>query len=629
MPLLRQTSSQRTVAALMRLAALVSVCPLQAMAVEQAQLRPYAGVASWEETRDQRMAWWREARFGMFIHWGLYSAAGGRWDGKDYPQPYAEWIQNWATVHPTEYARILKPQFTAENFDANEWAKLAKRAGMRYAVITTKHHEGFTLFNSAHPYSVDNPITGGTNISPKGRDLIGEWTQAYRDQGLKVGFYYSLLDWQHPHAYLLAVPKYEPRNHDRNHDIYRAYLRQHVRELLSNYGRIDVLWWDFSDNEIQGAAWGASELLSMAREKNARILTNNRLWNGLENRNGDFATPEKYVPPTGIPGLDWEVNHTMNESYGFSFHDDNWKSIDEVIRLLIDVVSKGGNLLLNVGPKADGTIPSQAAELLKGVGQWMDLYSEAIYGTQASPFTDLPFDGRVTTKRINHDTTRLYLHVFTWPEDGKLVLLKLKNKVTSAFMLHNGAELPCEQDGTDLFIHVPAEIPHAVANVVAVDISGAPDVERSVIPNQNADRTIMLQARDALLRGESLKLENDQHIAFWSETSDTALIPFIVHRPGQIKHGGSEVVHRPGQYRVVVDLACGDAGGGRVEITLGHGQKLTLNIESTGGWDKFREVDSGEVTLIAPGHDFLLLRPLRIDGKELMKLRKVVLIPVR
>ncbi|MEM9415041.1 MAG: alpha-L-fucosidase, partial [Planctomycetota bacterium] len=570
--------------------------------------------------------------FGMFVHWGLYSAAGGMWDGEVYPQHYAEWIQNWAAVHPTEYGRVLKPLFTAEHFDADEWAALAERAGMRYAVITTKHHEGFTLFNSAHPYSVDNPITGGTNISPEGRDLIAEWTEAYRERGLKVGLYYSLLDWQHPHAYPLAMPGYTPGPlypAQRDHEIYREYILEHTREMMENYGKIDILWWDYSSGDVQGAAWGAADILSLARKKNPDVLTNNRFWSsGLENRNGDFATPEKYVPPTGIPGLDWEVNHTMNESYGFSLHDDNWKTREETIRLLVDIVSKGGNLLFNVGPRADGTIPPEAVELLEGVGQWMDLYGDAIYGTQASPFAELPFDGRVTMKRVDENTTRLYLHLFAWPESGRVSLTGLSNEVTAASLLHDGSAAAFEQDGGELVIALPAEAPHDVASVIAVDIVGEPDVEVVQFPTQKADRTLTLNASDGIVRGETLGLENGENLGFWTEAGDDVLFPFVVTRPGEIEHRGGDVVQHPGRYRVVLEIACANGSGGQAEITLGHGQKLTVDIAPTGGWGSYEEVDAGEVTLSAPGHDFLHLKPVRIDGAALMNLRSIRLVPV-
>ncbi|HCU46357.1 MAG TPA: hypothetical protein DF610_17345, partial [Sphingobacterium sp.] len=185
-----------------------------------AQSVPYEGVSGWEETKDSRMEWFREARFGLFIHWGLYSAAGGSWDGKQYPQHYAEWIQAWAKVPSKTYAEVLKPKFTASKFDANAWASLAKEAGMKYVIITSRHHEGFSIFNSQQPYSLKNDITGGTNISPKGRDLYGEVVKAFRAKGLKAGAYYSLLDWQHPDSYEgISYLNPNPTGYKPNHEV--------------------------------------------------------------------------------------------------------------------------------------------------------------------------------------------------------------------------------------------------------------------------------------------------------------------------------------------------------------------------------------------------------------------------
>lgn len=447
---------------------------------QDGQTAPYAGLEDWSADKDQRLQWWREARFGLFIHWGLYSAAGGRWDNKDYSQDYAEWIQHWAKVPSDQYAAALKPQFNPKPGFASRWADLAKRAGVKYAVLTTKHHEGFTLFNSTHPDSVDNPVTGGTNISPKGRDLVREYAEAFRKRDLKVGFYYSLLDWRHPNAYTISLPLWDQQKRD--HQPYVDYIRHHFDELAGHYGPIALFWPDYSNkdafgDEIQGVAWGTRAILQNIRTKQPQILTNNRFWIGLENKNGDFATPEKYVPPTGIPDLDWEVCHTMNESFGFSFHDQNWKTTEQTVHLLIDIVSKGGNLLLNVGPTADGDIPPQAIELLEGVGEWMNDYSEAIYGTTASPFAELSFDGRVTAKALPNGNTRLYLHVFTWPKDGALTLNGLNNEVLEATLLPQRAKLNQEQENGVLRIALPNRTPNAIASVIAVDIQGSLNIE--------------------------------------------------------------------------------------------------------------------------------------------------------
>ncbi len=602
------------------------LCATLVTAAPDDELKPYAGLDDWVQDKDSRMAWWQQARFGMFIHWGLYSPAGGYWDGKKYPQHYAEWIQYWASVHPTEYGKQMKPKFQPKPGFAKEWAQVAKQAGMQYAVLTTKHHEGFTLFNSQHPYSLDNPITHGTNISPNGRDVVGEYSQAVRDAGLKVGFYYSLLDWQHPHAYELSLPGYSPKNKDRDYKQYVDYLHWHVKELMTQYGQIDILWPDYSNAQIQGGKWRTRELLKNLKQWQPNIVINNRFWNGLENRNGDYVTPEKYVPPTGIKGADWEVCHTMNESFGYSAHDNNWKTTDETIRLLVDIVSKGGNLLLNVGPDAKGDIPSECKDVLRGVGEWMADYSDAIYGTTASPFQDYTFDGRCTTKDLGNGKTRLYFILFTWPQAGQLEIAGLKNEVEAAMLMPTGAKCDFTKKEDSLIVKVPEKAPYPAASVVAVDIDGKPEVVSYPYPVQDAGRKISLSARDALIRGEKLVLENGGvNLGYWMNTNDVAFFPFLVKRPGKSVHKGGTVEQHPGDYSLILEYACAPNNGGQVEVSLGD-QKFQVTIQSTGSWGNYQTLEIGQVTLSRPGNHFLFLRPISIT-EALMNLKSITLVP--
>ncbi len=568
-------------------------------------------LAQWAADREARMAWWREARFGMFVHWGLYSPAGGQWNGKVYPQHYAEWIQNWAAVPCAEYAAAMKPMFQPDPGFADAWAKLAHDAGMRYAVMTSKHHDGFTLFRSKHPYSLDNPITGGTNISPPDRDVAREFADAMRARGLRPGFYYSLLDWQHPDAYAMALPGYPKDGRVRDHARYVAYMQAHVDELLTGYGELATIWFDYSDKQRQGDAWGAPALLDLLRRKQPGILVNNRLYEGLENKNGDYGTPEKYVPPTGLPGMDWEVNHTLNESYGYSAHDANWKDTTTVVQLLADIVSKGGNLLLNIGPDAKGRVPEPAQQALRGVGAWLGTHGEAIYGTTASPFAKLSW-GRATQKG---DT--LYLLVFDWPADGQL-RVPMRATIDSASLLGSKATVAVASGEHGLTLTLPKEAVDRACSVVKLERSG----DLVVLPfavAAGADGAFVLQPHDATLHGPELRIERVGvigdvrfNLGYWLDPKAFAAWPLLTERATRC--------------RVVAEIACKDAAAG-ASCTLSCGaSKLAFRVAGTGGWQDYRDVELGELDLPA-GRCELELRALDKPGEAVLNLRSLRLVP--
>lgn len=425
------------------------------------------------------MKWFREARFGMFIHWGLYAVPAGKWGNQT---GYGEWIRDSARIPVGTYEQF-QGQFNPVKFDADTWAKLAKEAGMRYVTITTKHHDGFCLFDSKY---TDWDVMG----TPFKRDIMKELSTAVRKQGLVQCWYHSIMDWHHP-DYLPRRP-WEEANRpvgDANMDRYVQYLHNQVQELLTKYGPIGVMWFDGEWERTWNHTYGQA-LYDWCRKLQPNVIVNNRVdvgrggMGGMSDAGyaGDYGTPEQEVPATGLPGVDWETCMTMNDHWGYNAVDMNFKSSETLVRLLCDIVSKGGNFLLNVGPTAEGEIPPTSVQRLKDIGAWMKWNSESIYGTTASPFKKLDW-GRCTQKPTRGGTA-LYLQVFDWPKNGKLVVPGLGNDAVSARLLRGQKiALPVERKGSDLVISVPASAPDKYASVVALTIKGKPIVYEAPVIN--------------------------------------------------------------------------------------------------------------------------------------------------
>ena len=385
-----------------------------------------------KSTETDRAAWFRNARFGMFIHWGLYSITA-----RDM------WYYSHEKVPKKKYEKLFT-RFNPVDYNPSQWAELAKDAGMKYAVITTKHHDGFCLF--------DSKLTNFkiTNI-PYGKDLIKPWVEAFRGVGLKVGFYYSLLDWHHPH-YTLDI--FHPQRDDeeakaekRDWSQYVSYLHGQLRELLTNYGKIDILWSDNSYEGKRAKEWKAEEIVRMAREINPEILINNRL--GLLE---DFTTPENHVPDESLKEENkprtWESCVTIGQSWGYYRQDPKNKSTTRLIRMLVDIVSKDGNLLLNIGPTPRGRIQDEFVTNLGEIGQWMSENGESIYGAGISRFSP-PADSRYTQKK-----GMLYLHLFHYLP-GWLTLPGLGGRVKYATLLRDGTDLEIKDKGEELSLLMP------------------------------------------------------------------------------------------------------------------------------------------------------------------------------
>ncbi len=382
------------------------------------------------ENREERMQWWRDAKFGMFVHYGLYSGLGGVINGKEVTGA-AEWIQQYSGAESGAYFAEALPKFNYKSGKAEEWVKLAKEAGCGYIVMTSRHHEGFNLYDTTGLYPLNS-------VEKYGVDIVQEFTDATKKHGLKTGLYFSVFDWNHPDydptgtdiAYptgnIEAVK--EGKRKAGNRPAYKKYLHDIFERLVTKYP-VDIIWWDFSTQTFQGdEAWGASRLMETLFKHHPMAIQNNRLFSlgntmkaedfkSTPTKMGDFSTPEHYIPAQGIPG-DWEVCNTLNGSWGYSSHNHNWRNGKQVTRELIDIVSRGGNYLLNIGPMADGSIPEESIKTFKTVGAWVKPNAEAIYGTDATPFAEEPSWGRVTRKGSN----TLYLFVYDMPKNGEIQL---------------------------------------------------------------------------------------------------------------------------------------------------------------------------------------------------------------
>jgi len=551
-------------------------------------------------SEDQRMEWWKEARFGLFIHWGLYAQPAGEWKGEEI-SGISEWIMARAEIPVAEYEK-LAATFNPVKYNAEEWVRLAKRAGMKYIVITSKHHDGFAMFHSkASKYNI-------VDATPFDRDPLMELAEACEKEGIRLGFYYSQAqDWHEPGGTYWNIEQGEPHwDPALERDSLMSYINgkavPQVKEILENYGGLDILWWDTP----RGMSLEAAEALQAVASEYPDMITNNRLYRPYP---GDFSTPEQHVPPTGLD-YDWEVCMTMNTSWGYKHYDHNWKSSETLIRMLVDIASKGGNLLLNVGPTAEGEIPAPSVERLQAIGAWMDVNGESIYGTEASPFFKLPW-GRCTSRKSSEGTT-LYLHVFNWPGDSVLRIPGISTNINEITLLADQTvELSSHFEGGDLLIDLPAQAPDLVNTVIIVECTGSLEVKSNmpslvegqiVLPAEFADIHNPGYGTHAILDGSGLEAK----ITNWVDTR--VRLDWMFHTT------------EAGSYKVRAEVQAEAAT--RLQIKIGD-QELEAKIQPTG--KTYADIVLGEIELSDTGDQIISLRPVREDWNA-MELGTVTLV---
>ena len=560
---------------------------------------------------EQRMEWFREAKFGLFIHWGPYSMLEGEWNGRNVEVGRnAEWIMKFLKIPVKEY-RELSKEMNPVKFDAREWVRLAKETGMKYLVITAKHHDGFAMYKSdVSPYNI-------VDWTPFKRDPLKELAEACAEEGIIFGVYYSHReDWNHPGGY---GNNWE-YNNDWGENLYNPekfdnYLNElakpQLRELLTNYGPVGMVWFDRGLYTKEQAA----DFVKLVRELQPTALINSRIGHYNQENQGDFQEmADKGIPPGGLDDY-FQTPQTLNQTWGYSKYDTLWKSPETVIQQLVAVVSRGGSFLLNIGPKGNGEIPDATIKVFREVGKWVNRNAESIYGTSANPFGELEW-GYATVKG-----SKLYLFVRDWPQNKVISLSGLKTPAKTAYLLTDAsAKLSVEQTDNLVSITLPPEAPDYPLSVIVVETEGPPEAyPQIVIANEKGDYGF--NYLNAITSGNAMKRYNRKlgfNISKWTNPNDLATWHVQVDKPGL--------------YRVHVDYAADKESEGRpYEISIGS-SAIHPKVVYTGSMfdllPDFYNFPVGYFEINQPGKYILTMKPLSSKESNLLYLRRLLLQPV-
>jgi len=564
-------------------------------------LTPVNAFAQIKPKDDPRTAWWQNDKFGMFIHWGVYAVPA------DSSKGIAEWYMHNHKIPVPEYERFAT-QFNPVKFNADQWVRIAKDAGMKYIIITSKHHDGFCMFDSKlTKYDI-------IDATPFSRDPMKELADACKRHDIKLGFYHSIMDWHHPDYTPHREWEHKARpESEADFDRYIEYMKGQLRELVTNYAPVSVLWFD-GGWEGNAEKHHSEEVVAMLRSLNPEIIINDRI-----NLEEDHATPEQQIPMDALPDDRlWETCMTMNNTWGYSRTDDNWKSVEDLVRKLVDIAHKGGNFLLNVGPTELGEIPQASIDRLSAIGEWMEVNGESIYGTSKSPWRRMLFDGRCTAAE-----NMLYLHFFDWPSTP-VPLPGLRTSVHSASLLGSTSIVKVRtgkdpfSDGTVQTVQLPTERPSDIDSVVALRFETVPEVvDLGVIVTQSDDGSTVLKAFDANIRGTRAKYEGrgaSGHIGYWTNPDDYL--------------EWTMVLNEGGTFAVMITYACEpESAGADYQVIVGE-RELAGTVEDTGSGKKFRTRFLGRMRL-RKGRYTATVKPETVAHDAVMNLKQIKLVPMR